>query len=233
MSTNSIIMEHCDLLPPHSGARWTCRSSAVIVRRKRLAISRIVCAPKASSLIQAKRCATASPATSVQPKQKVDFIAEHFSCLLRMHSPSFLPLASVKKTKALLLKHHHFHSLWAFSGLSGTPPNCECPIQYQLDDIHWICRPWYLKPTIPTTRRPIYTPAPVRYRCPEHSLNPDAYVPYCRFNYTVSFSAHLAHSINMLLAKQLLARRNNRSRWPILFVRRFALFQKVNIARMA
>lgn len=29
----------------------------------------------------------------------------------------------------------------------GSVPNCKCEEGYQLDDIHWYCRPWYLNDT--------------------------------------------------------------------------------------
>lgn len=29
----------------------------------------------------------------------------------------------------------------------GEPPHCKCEDGYQLDDIHWYCRPWYLNVT--------------------------------------------------------------------------------------
>lgn len=67
----------------------------------------------------------------------------------------------------------------------GSPPNCQCPTGYQLDDIHWICRPWYLKPRT-TTHIPIHIPSPAPVHCPQGSLNPEDFVPYCRFNFTVS-----------------------------------------------
>lgn len=30
---------------------------------------------------------------------------------------------------------------------SGSPPNCRCEEGYQLDNIHWYCRAWYLNDT--------------------------------------------------------------------------------------
>lgn len=35
------------------------------------------------------------------------------------------------------------------AGSTGSPPNCKCQDKYVFDDIHWYCRPWYLK--VPTT----------------------------------------------------------------------------------
>lgn len=84
-----------------------------------------------------------------------------------------------------------------FITTTGTPPNCECPAQYELDDIHWICRPWYLKPTT-TTYRPIVTHKPVQVRCPQNSLNPEEYVPFCRFNITVSQQKRKIHKAHII-----------------------------------
>lgn len=77
---------------------------------------------------------------------------------------------------------------------SGSPPNCECDETFVFDEIHWYCRPWYLKTTTeevvpgePQCNAFQYGTYPdCHWRpCPSNSLNPDDHEPNCKYNYTI------------------------------------------------
>lgn len=92
--------------------------------------------------------------------------------------------------------YDHKHSICLEIDRSKCPkrssgyPNCKCEEGYQLDNIHWYCRPWYLE----TITKVIYKTHSTcqeyyqwngtectRKHCPQNSIDPHQYYPNCTF----------------------------------------------------
>lgn len=69
---------------------------------------------------------------------------------------------------------------------SGQPPHCNCEEGYQLDDIHWYCRPWYLNVThsFENSCEPYHNwngTRCIKIPCPSYSLTPQLFLPNCSY----------------------------------------------------
>lgn len=69
---------------------------------------------------------------------------------------------------------------------SGQPPHCNCEDGYQLDNIHWYCRPWYLNVTHPfeNSCEPYQNwngTHCINIPCPSYSLTPQLFLPNCSY----------------------------------------------------